>query len=90
MDGGVIGLGITLIGMGLGVIIAPHAMVRESERNHARRLKELKEGAPEAYLEEKRELEAYRPRFDLSDKTIRKLGGVAAILGGAAVFEGIF
>lgn len=89
MSSGLIGLGVMLIAMGLGAIIAPSTLVRESKSNHKRRLKELEDGAPEAYFEEKRELEAYQPRFDLSEKTIRLLGVFALVLGGIALLLGL-
>ncbi len=78
-----------MIAMGFGALVAPHTLVRESRGNHARRLHELEDGAPEAYFEEKRELEAYRPRFNLSLKTIRRLGIFAMVLGGGTVFLGL-
>lgn len=85
---GLFGLGIALLAMGFGAVIAPGSLVRDSRRNHQRRLKELEDGAPEAYFEEKRDLESYQPRFDFSEKTIRRLGGVALVLGAAALFLG--
>ena len=87
---GIIGLGAAMLVMGLGAVIAPQTFIKESKRNHARRLKELEDGAPEAFFEEKRELESYQPRFDLSHRAIRIIGGVAMVLGAAAVLQGIF
>ena len=87
---GIIGLGAAMVVMGIGAVIAPQTLIKESKRNHVRRLRELEEGAPEAYFEEKRELEAYQPRFDLSHKIIGILGGVAMVLGAAAVLQGFY
>jgi hypothetical protein len=82
-------LGATLSASGLVAIIRPQSLVRDSRRNWQARLRELDAGAPEAYFEERRELEAYPPRFDLSHRTLRLLGGVGLILGLLCIFTGL-
>ncbi|QUL38278.1 hypothetical protein [Erythrobacter sp. JK5] len=89
MDGLMIGLGITILALAIPAIIRPESLHKESLRNRNRRLEELRNGAPERYFEEQRELEAYRPRFDPSSRTIRALGFVGVTLGVLSLFQGI-
>jgi hypothetical protein len=70
-------------------ILRPDMLVRESRRNWETRLRELDAGAPEAYFEERRELEAFRPRFDLSHTMLRRFALVCLILGIAALAMGL-
>lgn len=74
-------LGITMTISSLVAIFRPEMLVRESRRNWEKRLRELDAGAPEAFFEERRELEAYPPRFDLSHATLRRFGMVGLGLG---------
>ena len=64
-------------------------LVRDSRRNWEKRLRELDAGAPEAYFEERRELEACPPRFDVSHATLRRFGAVGLLLGIAALAMGL-
>ena len=89
MDGLLIGAGFSALAVGLPAMIRPDLMMRESVRNHKRRLDELRGGAPEAYFEERRELEAYPPRFDFDADTIRRLGGAGAFLGVLSLYQGL-
>ena len=89
MDGLLIGAGFSALAVGLPAMMRPDLMIRESARNHNRRLDELRNGAPEAYFEERRELEAYPPRFDFDAPTIRRLGGVGAFLGVLSLYQGL-
>jgi hypothetical protein len=89
MDGLLIGSGLAALLIGAQAIIRPTSMVRESLRNRNRRLDEIRNGAPEKYFEERRELEAYPPRFDLDDRTIRALGVVGAIIGLISLYQGL-
>ena len=89
MDGLLIGTGIMMLIGSIPAIFRPHTLVRESLTNRDRRLKELEDGAPERYFEERRELESYTPRFDFSDQTIRKFGFVALVLGTVSLLQGI-
>ena len=82
-------LGITMTVSSLVAIICPETLVRESRRNWEARLRELDAGAPEAFFEERRELEAYPPRFDVSHATLRRFGVVGLILGIAALALGL-
>lgn len=70
-------------------MMRPDLMVRGSARNHKRRLEELRNGAPEAFFEERRELEAYPPRFDFDEATVRRLGGFGAFLGLLSLYQGL-
>ena len=88
VDGLVLGLGLMLAGTSLGAVLRPDLLVKESRRNRDARLRELDAGAPEAFFEERRELEAYTPRFDLSHRALRILGAVGLALGIGAVFAG--
>lgn len=74
-------IGVTMTVSSLAAIARPDMLVRESRRNWEKRLRELDAGAPEAYFEERRELEAYPPRFDLSLATLRRFGMVGLGLG---------
>lgn len=73
--------GIMLAAGGLAAIVRPETLVKESRRNRDARLRELDAGAPERFFEERRELEAYTPRFDLDHATLRRFGGVGLVLG---------
>lgn len=46
----------------LAIVIAGPVLHQRRRRNHARRLAELRSGAAERFLEERRALEAYAPR----------------------------
>ena len=70
----IFGTGIMLSATALIAIFRPQSLVRKSRRNWAARLRELDAGAPEAYFEERRELEACPPRVDLSHCTMRQIG----------------
>ena len=74
-------IGVTMTISSLAAIVRPDILVRESRRNWEARLRELDAGAPEAYFEERRELEAYPPRFDVSHATLRRFGMVGLLLG---------
>jgi hypothetical protein len=74
-------IGVTMVASSLVAIFRPESLVRDSRRNWKKRLRELDEGAPEAFFEERRELEAYPPRFDLSHATLRRFGVVGLGLG---------
>jgi hypothetical protein len=74
-------IGVTMTVSSLAAIVRPDMLVRESRRNWEKRLRELDAGAPEAYFEERRELEAYPPRFDVSHATLRRFGMVGLLLG---------
>ena len=88
MDGLLIGAGLAVLGTAIPAIFRPDLMVSESARHHKRRLRELQDGAPEAYFEERRELETYQPRYDFSDRTIRRLGVIGAGLGLLSLCQG--
>lgn len=83
-------LGVTMTVSSLVAITRPDMLVRESRRNWEARLRELDAGAPEAFFEERRELEAYPPRFDVSHATLRRFGIVGLFLGAAALVAGIW
>jgi hypothetical protein len=89
VDGLTLGLGLMTVATSLGAIFRPDLLVKESRRNRDARLRELDAGAPEAFFEERRELEGYTPRFDLSQSTLRIMGAVGLALGIAAVVSGI-
>ena len=74
-------IGITMTVSSLAAIVRPDMLVHESRRNWEARLRELDAGAPEAYFEERRELEAYPPRFDVSHATLRRFGMAGLLLG---------
>jgi hypothetical protein len=82
-------LGATLSASGLVAVIRPQSLVRDSRRNWQDRLRELDAGAPEKYFEERRELETYPPRFDLSHRTLCWFGLVALTLGIFCIFRGL-
>jgi hypothetical protein len=83
-------LGVTMTVSSLVAIARPDMLVREFRRNWEARLHELDAGAPEAFFEERRELEAYPPRFDVSHATLRRFGIVGFFLGVAALVAGIW
>lgn len=82
-------LGIMLAGGALAAIIRPQGLVKESRRNREARLRELDEGAPERFFEERRELEAYVPRFDLSHGVLRLFGLAGLVLGLATILAAL-
>ena len=90
MDALMLGVGVAMLTTGLPAIVRPDKMVRESLRNRNRRLRELDAGAPEDHFAERRELEAYPPRFDLDERKIRVLGGLGSLLGAASIYQGLF
>jgi hypothetical protein len=55
------GIQIVVFTLGLVGLIWPQVFEPLSRRQHARRLEALKAGAPEAFFEEQRSLEAYPP-----------------------------
>ena len=73
--------GLILIVTSLGAILRPERQYRDSLSNRNARLAELNAGAPERHFEERRELEAYPPRYNLSNRTIRRLGYVSLSFG---------
>lgn len=85
----IFGLGIMLTVTASISIFRPQSLVRSSRRNWVARLRELDAGAPEAYFEERRELEAYPPRFDLSHNTMRQIGFVELALGILCIIWGM-
>jgi len=89
LDGLLLFLGIVLTVGSLGAILRPDHLVKESRLNRDARLRELDAGAPEAFFEERRELEAYPPRFDLSHDTLRRFGMAGIMLGVACIFGGL-
>ena len=89
MDALLIGAGLAVLGTAIPSIFRPDLMVHESARHHKRRLRELQDGAPEAYFEERRELEAYPPRYDFSDRTIRWLGVIGTGIGLFSIYQGM-
>jgi len=89
IDGLMLGLGLMIVGTSLGAIFRPGLLVKESRRNRDARLRELEGDAPEAFFEERRELEAYQPRFDISHRTLRILGLAGLALGIVAIVDGI-
>jgi uncharacterized protein YjeT (DUF2065 family) len=74
-------LGLVLIVTSLGAVLRPERQYRDSLSNRNARLAELDAGAPERHFEERRELEAYPPKSDLSEHTIRRLGYVSLAFG---------
>jgi hypothetical protein len=85
-----ISIGVMMTVSSLVAIARPDMLVRESRRNWEARLRELDAGAPEAFFEERRELEAYPPRFDVSHATLRRFGIVGLVLGVAVLVVGIW
>lgn len=86
IDGLSLGVGIMLAITSLGAVIRPDLLVKDSRRNRNCRLREIDAGAPERYFEERRELEAYAPRFDLSHRALRLWGSVGFILGLVVIY----
>ena len=84
-----ISLGVMLAVGSLAAIFRPETLVNESRRNRDARLREIDAGAPERFLDERRALEAYPPRFDLSHRTLRLLGAVGLVLGLLCIFNGL-
>ena len=54
----------------LAIVIAGPVLHQRRRRNHARRLAELRSGAAERFLEERRSLEAYPPRSARAEWTL--------------------
>ena len=88
VDGLMLGLGLMAAGTSPGAVLRPDLLVNESRSNRDARLRELDAGAPEAFFEQRRELEAYTPRFDLSHRTLRVLSAAGLALGIVAMFTG--
>lgn len=88
-EGLFLSLGVMLVVGSIGAIIRPGLLVKESRRNRDARLRELDAGAPEAFFEERRELEAYTPRFDLEHQTLRRFGMAGLALGILCIFRGL-
>ena len=89
VDGLLVSVGVTFAFGSLAAIFRPEALVKESRGNRDARLCELDAGAPENYFEERRELEAYPPRFNPSHRTLRLLGLAGLVLGIMCIFEGL-
>ncbi len=53
---------IILGALGLILIAFPQVLQADPKQRHYKRLEELRNGADEAFFEERRELEAYQPR----------------------------
>jgi hypothetical protein len=53
---------IVLAVLGLMLIVFPQMLQADPEQRYDKRLEELRNGADEAFFEERRELEAYKPR----------------------------
>lgn len=83
-------LGTTMTVSSLVAIFRPEMLVRESRRNWEAPLRELDAGSPETYFEERRELEAYPPRFNPNNQTLRRFGFVGLCLGIASLLAGFF
>jgi len=88
-DGLFLSLGVMLAVGSLAAIVRPDTLVKESRRNRDARLRELDAGAPEAFFEQRRELEAYTPRFDLSHRALRQWGLAGLTLGILCIFRGL-
>lgn len=73
----------------MAAILRPDLLVRESRRNWEARLRELDAGAPEAFFEERRELEAHPARFDVSHAQFRRFGFVGLLIAVAALAVGL-
>lgn len=58
VDGATLALGVILTITGWVAAFRPHTLVRDSRDNWQARLRELDTGAPEAFFEERRQLEA--------------------------------
>lgn len=66
------------LAVGLALVFRPPPVWRSEEKERQRRLAELRGGAEEAYLEERRSLESYGPD---SAGPFRLMGALLAILG---------
>ncbi|GMN04057.1 hypothetical protein [Erythrobacter sp. MTPC3] len=84
-----IALGVTMLAVSIPAIIRPNMLHKQSVRNRDARLLEIEAGAPETYFEEKRELEAYTPRYNPSNRTLRAFGVVGLIIGSLSIFWGL-
>lgn len=73
--------GMVIAIMSLGAILRPQRQFCDSLSNRNARLAELDAGDSERYFEERRELEAYPPKRDLSNQTIRRLGYLSLVGG---------
>jgi hypothetical protein len=69
--------------LGLAVIIWAPRMQRGKEKQRRARLAEIERGASEQYFEERRQLEAYRPK---SAGPFRLLGALLLLIGLARIF----
>ena len=88
-EGLFLSLGVMLVAGSLGAIFRTDTLVKESRRNRDARLRELDEGAPEAFSEERRELEAYTPRFNPDHRKLRWFGVAGLVLGIFCIFRGL-
>ena len=66
-----------LAGIGAVVLLWPWPHARRAASRHARRLEELRAGAPELYFEERSALEAYHP---VRREAVWRLAGAGLIL----------
>jgi hypothetical protein len=69
---------------GAALLFFPRRYRQQAQRRHAGRLAELDAGAGERFFEERRSLEAYRPRS--SDRAWQCLGGLLFLLGALQIF----
>jgi hypothetical protein len=69
---------------GAALLWFPHRYRQSAERRHAERSAELEAGADEAFFEERRSLDAYRPAR--SDRTWQLLGAVLFSLGAFQIY----
>jgi len=73
-------LSATQIIIGLALLIWPHPLIERARRNRAKRLDALKDGAEEAFFEERRSLEATYP-VAISPWLLRMVGFLSVGLG---------
>lgn len=67
---------IVLVSLGLLLVAFPRVLDGDPRQRHYRRLEELRNGADEAFFEERRALETYQPRGYWQTRT----------LGGSLIF----
>lgn len=82
-------IGFSMTISALVAIFRPASLVNESLRNRDARLSELDAGAPDAFFEERRSLEAYPPRFNPTHQTLRRFGVAGLVLGVLCIFKGL-
>ena len=85
-DGLLLLLSIMPVVTSVGAITRPGILAKESQGNRDSRLRGLDAGAPEAFFEERRQLESYTPRFDLSHRPLRMIGLPGLAFGVSATF----